>query len=94
MRGCDMTVIPIRPITITVHVLFYGMACTLLTALCLAAAAAWLAWSATQDLRHLQEDLLTARATSRACRIALERADAKLEVVDEWILGAHKLRGP
>ena len=74
------------------QVLLYAMLCTLLLAVVLCLSMGWLAWGSTRDATRLQAELHQARDDARTCRIALERMDAKMELVDAWVLGAKKIR--
>lgn len=78
-----------RIYSVSAAVLVYGMAATLMVSLVLAAIMGWLAWSSMTELSSIQAEIGAAHNSLRVSRIALERCDAKLEIVDTWILGAR-----
>lgn len=96
-----------RPYSISGAVLFYGMACTLIVAIGLAAMMMWMNRSLLQDLANMQadnraawEDVQEARmhtaasnSTLAACRLELVRYEAKMELVDKLVLATQAARG-
>lgn len=77
---------------ISAQVLMYAMLATLLMAVGLSLLMGWLAWNAMSDATEARAALHQSQDTARTCRIALERMDAKMELVDRWVLTARGLR--
>ncbi len=90
-----------RVYSISGSILFYGMACTIVAAIGLALTMGWLAWTVMRDNDSLYNRMdeyrdaanAARQATSRS-RLDLARCEAKLDVVDKWILGGRKIRTP
>ncbi len=75
---------------ISARVLVYSMLCTLLLAVAVSAAMGWLAWISQHEAAELRQQQYQMKDAQRICRIALERADAKMELVDDWITNARR----
>jgi len=68
--------------SISGHVFAYALLCTLAVSLAMTLVMAFLAWSTMRESRQLQVQAQKAQESSDSCHVALERADAKLEMVD------------
>lgn len=77
---------------VSARVFVYGTLCTLTAVLALSVFMGYLAWISQHDAADLRLQLADTRQSNRTCQIALERMDSKMELVNKWVLGAHKLR--
>ena len=81
-------------IHIGVRVMIYGMLCTLLVSVALTACMGWLAWSSMSRATENAERLLHVRQDIIRCRTAVTAAQAKLELVEKWVMGNKRVRTP